>query len=261
MSDLLHEMEVIPPMDPAKMFDEDYYDEMVTLASSILKNYLPYVSDYNSMVLFSLNGLCPDDNEHGFANNTFSNKKCAVIEPLVRHINQVISLVFTDTAVKGDVYLCDESIILIEEAYYKTLSDKEKSDLKSLGLLIKTFTGSLKEAVLETLKNTGRYIPETLSLSASTGGVMPSKTSEFQKELVCNIASTYGLAQQKYVNLITSHDEMMPKYSEVCNEYRNMIAVQEYFMTMFLEPLFIILNAPENMKNNISGHYIVKLLC
>lgn len=49
------------------MFEEDYYDEMVALSSKILKEYLPYVSDYNSMVLFSLNGICPDDNGHGFA--------------------------------------------------------------------------------------------------------------------------------------------------------------------------------------------------
>ena len=72
ISDLLHELGVIPPLDQSKMFEEDYYDKMVALSSKILKEYLPYVSDYNSMVLFSLNGICPDDNEHGFANNTFS---------------------------------------------------------------------------------------------------------------------------------------------------------------------------------------------
>lgn len=68
---MLHELGVIPSMDQTRVFEEDYYDEMVALSSKILKEYLPYVSDYNSMVLFSLNGICPDDNEHGFANNTF----------------------------------------------------------------------------------------------------------------------------------------------------------------------------------------------
>lgn len=53
MSDLLHELGVIPPMDESRLFQEDYYDEMVKLSSKILKEYLPYVSDYNSMVLFS----------------------------------------------------------------------------------------------------------------------------------------------------------------------------------------------------------------
>ena len=57
--------------------------------------------------------MVPDDSENGFGNNTFSNKKCAVIEPLKYHINDVVSLVPTDTAVKGDVVLSDEAVIFI----------------------------------------------------------------------------------------------------------------------------------------------------
>lgn len=60
ISDLLNELGVIPPMDQSRMLEEDYYDEMVALSSKILKEYLPYVSDYNSMVLFSLNCICPE---------------------------------------------------------------------------------------------------------------------------------------------------------------------------------------------------------
>lgn len=123
MSDLLKDIGIIPPIDPAKMFDENYYDEIVSLSSQILKEYLPYVSDYNSFVLFSLNGLCPDDNEHGFGNNTFSNKNCVIIDSLSHHIDNVISLVPTDTALKGDVYLSNEAIILIRLSVYNSLSD------------------------------------------------------------------------------------------------------------------------------------------
>lgn len=94
-----------------KMNESGYYDNYVERSSKITKEYLPYVSDYNSMVLFSLNGLCPDDNEHGFGNNTFSNKNCVIIEPLEHHINETISLVPTDTAIKGDVYLSNDAII------------------------------------------------------------------------------------------------------------------------------------------------------
>ena len=257
ISDLLRELGIIPPLDQSKMFEEDYYDKMVALSSKILKEYLPYVSDYNSMVLFSLNGICPDDNEHGFANNTFSNKKVAIIEPLSEHIDQVISLVPTDTAIKGDVVLSNSAIILIEESLYNSLNETQKSLLHNNIFSIKTFTGSLKEAIRNELQNSGRYIPETLSLSASTGGFMQSDTSEMQKECINNIASYYGLSQMKYFNLITSRDTSIPKYDEVCDEFDNTIKVQDYYITMFLSNFLMYLNAPKDMINNISKniHY------
>ena len=257
ISDLLHELGVIPPLDQSKMFEEDYYDKMVALSSKILKEYLPYVSDYNSMVLFSLNGICPDDNEHGFANNTFSNKKVAIIEPLSEHIDQVISLVPTDTAIKGDVVLSNSAIILIEESLYNSLNETQKSLLHNNIFSIKTFTGSLKEAIRNELQNSGRYIPETLSLSASTGGFMQSDTSEMQQECINNIANYYGLFQMKYFNLITSRDTSIPKYDEVCDEFDNTIKVQDYYITMFLSNFLMYLNAPKDMINNISKniHY------
>ncbi len=254
ISDLLHETGIIPPMDPAKMFDDDYYDEMVALSSKILKEYLPYVSDYNSMVLFSLNGICPDDNEHGFANNTFSNKKVAIIEPLSEHIDQVISLVPTDTAIKGDVVLSESAILLIEEDLYNSLNETQKTSLNNNGFILKTFTGPLKEAIKNELQNSGRYIPETLSLSASTGGFMQSDTSEMQKECINDIVSHYGLSQMKYFNLITSRDTSIPKYDEVCDEFGKMILVQDYFMENFLYSLLTVLNAPEDLKKKISNN-------
>lgn len=257
ISDLLHELGVIPPMDQSRMFEEDYYDEMVALSSKILKEYLPYVSDYNSMVLFSLNGICPDDNEHGFANNIFSNKMVGVIEPLSEHIDQVISLVPTDTAIKGDVVLSNNAVILIEESFYNSLNEAQKALLHNNTFAIKTFTGSLKEAIRNELQNSGRYIPETLSLSASTGGFMPSDTSELQKECINNIASSYGLSQMKYFNLITSRDTSMPKYDEVCDEFDKAMEVQDFYTTAFLHELLVYANAPEDIINNISRniHY------
>ena len=257
ISDLLHELGVIPPMDQSRMFEEDYYDEMVALSSKILKEYLPYVSDYNSMVLFSLNGICPDDNEHGFANNTFSNKSVVIIAPLSEHIDQVISLVPTDTAIKGNVELSNNAIVLIEESVYESLNDMQKALLHNNRFSIKTFTESLKKAIRNELQNSGRYIPETLSLSASTGGFMPSDTSELQKECINNIASSYGLSQMKYFNLITSRDTFIPKYDEVCDEFDKAMEVQDFYTTAFLHELLVYANASEDMINNTSKniHY------
>ncbi len=253
MSSLLRELRIIPPMDQTRVFEDGYFENMAILSSKILKEYLPYVSDYNSMVLFSLNGICPDDNEHGFANNIFSNKKVAIIEPLSCHINETISLVPTDTAIKGDVVLSSEAIVLIEDNLYDSLSDEEKLIISNNNFTIKLFAGSLKDAIREALQNSGKYIPEVLSLSASTtGGIMPSETSEMQKECINSIAEAYGIPQIKFFDLITSRDSTMPKYDEVCDEFNNGLIVQDYFMVMFLEELLVFLNASKDMIDNVS---------
>ena len=151
ISSLLEELKILPEQDYTKIYiDEDYYDNYIKICSSITKEYLPYTSDYNSIVLFSLNGICPDDNEHGFANNTFSNKNCAIIEPLKYHIDDVISLVPTDTSVKGDVYLSSEAIILIEDTVFQNLTSEEKNKLQNFN--VKIFKGNLKDAIKENIQ-------------------------------------------------------------------------------------------------------------
>ena len=107
IEDMLKEEGIIPKFDFSKFGDDEYVNSYNKMASEIAGDYIPYNSDYNSMVLFSLNGIVPDDSEKGFANNTFSNKKCAVIDGLSEHIDRVISLMPTDTAVKGSISLSE----------------------------------------------------------------------------------------------------------------------------------------------------------
>ncbi len=251
ISDLLHELGIIEPMDPAKMFDEDYYDNMVATSSKILKEYLPYISDYNSCILFSLNGICPDDSEHGFGNNTFSNKVCGIIEPLVHHIDNVISLIPTDTAIQGDVYLSPEAIILIAKSKYLELSSQEKERLNNLNLKVKIFEGSLKEAITTELKNSGRYIPETLTLSRKYGGFMPSNTSEEQLQLINKIAQDYGKAQVLYFNILTGKNDELEKLESVKDELDNAWKVQDYYILNFLNKLLIYMAVPDNIINQL----------
>lgn len=263
ISDLLKELGIIPKYDPSKAFEEDSYDKHIHKCSEILKEYLPYISDYNSVVLFALNGICPDDNEHGFANNTFSNRKCAVIDSLSSHVDKVVSLVPTDTAIKGNVELSPDAIILIEEETYLLLSDEQKYMLSTLNLTVKTFKGTLKEAIQTELKQSGRYICEELSLTRSTGGFKPSETSEMQKECINAIAIEYGLSQLKYLNLITARNgEEIPKYDEISNEYSNALKVQEYYLKQFLEELLVEINAPEyfinELDDNLYSKYFMK---
>ena len=251
ISDLLTKLNILPQQDYSKVFtDEDYYDNYVRECANITKEYIPYLSNYNSTVLFSLNGICPDDLEHGFGNNTFSNKKCAIIEPLKYHIDDVISLVTTDTCIKGDVLLSEEAIILIEEQTFYSLSDEQKNKLS--GLNVKLFSGSLKDAVKNTLRQSGKYTAEDLSLSQRDGGVKDSITSIKLKTCIENIIKKHNLSRLKYFNLLLAKNaEEVPKYDLVKDEYFNSIKVYEFYLEKFLTELLDLINAPSNIKESL----------
>lgn len=251
--DILVEKGIIPPIDYSRVTEEDYYDNKAKEDNEILMQYLPYISDYNSMVLFSLNGLCPDDSEIGFGNNTFSNKKCVVITPLAEHIDNVVSLIPTDTAIKGSVHLSSNSILLIEEETYINLSEEEKEKLSKLDLTVKTFKGDLKEVVYNELKQSGIYIPEKLSLSKTDGGFIESETSEMQKETIRNIVQERGIAQVYYRNILNQQNDEMDKLESVKNEFENARIVRyDYYLSMFLEQFLLSAGITVNSREDIS---------
>lgn len=248
INDLLRECNITEPPDYTN------FELSVARNASKVSEYSPYESDYNSIVLFAINGLCPDDSEHGFGNNTFSNKKVAIIEPLKYHLDQTISLVPTDTALKGDVALSQEAILLIDEDLYNSLSEEQKNMLHSNSFTIKTFRGPIKEAVKQALIETGRYTAEDLSLSASTGGIKPSDTSEELKELLHEIATINNILEMKFFNLITSKDSSLPKFELFCHEYDNILKVERYYTIRFLERLLVFLGKPE-MAQYVEENY------
>lgn len=269
ISDLLLEEGIMPAQDYEKTFeDENYYDEYVKKCGQITKEYLPYVSDYNSIVLFSLNGICPDDSEHGFGNNTFSNKHCAVIEPLKYHMEEVISLVPTDTAIKGTVILSKEAILLINDDTFNDLSEDEKNRLLALPFKLTLFKGNLKENIKKTLKEMG--VPsEDLSLSREAKGIKDSDTSDNVKRLIDELIIKYDLSRKKYFDLITARtNEEIPKYDLVKDEYDNAVRVYDYYLECFLSTLLVFLEAPENIRvslhrnlhNNAFMKQIAKLI-
>ena len=108
ISDLLTEQGILESYDFTKINDEEYQ----TKRKEILDSYLPYISSYNSVVLFSLNGLVPDD-----MNNTFSNKNCVIVDGLKEHISDVVSLMPTDTAIKGKVIISSSGVLLIKKDF------------------------------------------------------------------------------------------------------------------------------------------------
>lgn len=251
ISDLLKEANILPKIDLTRFGDEEYLDEYNRQVKKIRGEYLPYTSDYNSMVLFSLNGLCPDDNENGFGNNTFSNKKCAVIEPLIHHIDEVVSLIPTDTAVKGDVVLSNDAVVFIEEEYFNSLSEEEKLSLSNVN--VRLFTGDLKEVVFNYLKDSEQFIPEKLTLSTSTGGFVPSDTSQMQLDNIRNIALTYNKPQVYFFNIITGQNDDNERLASVSNEFENSQKVYDYYMNRFIAELLKEMNV--EVTNSFTDYY------
>ena len=224
ISDLLTEQGILESYDFTKINDEEYQ----TKRKEILDSYLPYISSYNSVVLFSLNGLVPDD-----MNNTFSNKNCVIVDGLKEHISDVVSLMPTDTAIKGKVIISSSGVLLIKKDFYNSLSDFDKSRLCNLNFTVKIVNGSLEEAVKETLTNSDRFHYEKLSLTRSAGGFFPSETSEDTKRVINEIAISYDIPQVLYYDLLTKNNDDMGRLSSVASEYDNSLTVTNYYLENF----------------------------
>ena len=224
ISDLLTEQGILESYDFTKINDEEYQ----TKRKEILDSYLPYISSYNSVVLFSLNGLVPDD-----MNNTFSNKNCVIVDGLKEHISDVVSLMPTDTAIKGKVIISSSGVLLIKKDFYNSLSDFDKSRLCNLNFTVKIVNGSLEETVKETLTNSDRFHYEKLSLTRSAGGFFPSETSEDTKRVINEIAISYDIPQVLYYDLLTKNNDDMGRLSSVASEYDNSLIVTNYYLVNF----------------------------
>jgi len=212
------------------LYDEtekkEYTDKVMEL--------MPYTSEYNSMVLLSLNGIVPDD-----MNNTFSNKTCAIIEDTSLQMEKVnfISLVPTDTAIKGSVELSEKSVVLIEKNRYGMLSDEEKEMLEKSKPEIRIFEGEVKDAVKEVLSESDKYHFEELSLERKNNGYEPSDTSEQTIETIDSIAKEYDIPQELHYNVITIRNPEHPKLEEVKDEAVKSAKVERFYQNGFFKYL------------------------
>lgn len=212
----------------------------------IIKDYLPYSSNYNSVVLFSLNGLVPDDIEAGFANNTFSNKDIVIIDDLEYHLNNsnVVSIVATDTAIYGDVHLSDKCIILIRKERYEKLTDIDKKRLKGK---IKVFEGDLRQAVENALLEMG-YHPERPLLGSGHDGFADSNTKQNTVDTIRKISISKNIPMQYHFNYALKNDTL--KINAISNYYliTFYVYLKKYinFSNQLLENL---VNDPESSYN------------
>lgn len=171
-----------------------------------LKDWLPLRLEYNSVILFSINGLVPDDIEGGaFSNNTFSTDKFAVIFGFSDIIgkNEFASILPTDTALKGKIILPEGAYLLIDEEEYKKLSYEQKEKIQNLilkGIKCVIFNGPLKHAVSEVLKKSGRYTDERLSLCRQNGGYKDSETKDEIIKTIDDVASRFNIPKEYHFN-------------------------------------------------------------
>ena len=227
LESLLSESGVIPPL---LDFSEEGFEKHAKEQERILAEYSPYTSDYNSTLLFSINGIVPDD-----MNNTFSDKTCAIIEPLMSQINKgnCVSIVLTDTAFKGPMQLSSDAVILIEENRYENLSEEDKMKLKNLNLTVETFKGKIKEAIKSKLEERG-YVAEDLSLSAEHDYNISKET----REAIDDIAKKKNIGKVLYFNVLDRRTSDIDKLDKVKDEADNLFNIKEYYQDVFYKYLF-----------------------
>lgn len=242
MRDLLRRKGLLKEVDWTK---PDEINKISKENTKTLEQYVPYNSDYNSMVLWSLNGLVPDD-----MNNTFSDKTCAIIDGLAEQIEQseMVSLVPTDTAIKGNVNLSNKATILIDKDRYETLSLEEKDKLAKLNLNVTIFQGNLKEAVNEALIREGRYTAETLSLAREDDGYIKSDTSDEVRQTIRDVANERNIAQVLHWSVITGQNDELDKLENVKDDFENGCIVKDFYKRAFFEYLFSKMNIDNGTK-------------
>lgn len=242
MRDLLRRKGLLKEVDWTK---PDEINKISKENTKTLEQYVPYNSDYNSMLLWSLNGLVPDD-----MNNTFSDKTCAIIDGLAEQIEQseMVSLVPTDTAIKGNVNLSNKATILIDKDRYETLSLEEKDKLAKLNLNVTIFQGNLKEAVNEALIREGRYTAETLSLAREDDGYIKSDTSDEVRRTIRDVANERNIAQVLHWSVITGQNDELDKLENVKDDFENGCIVKDFYKRAFFEYLFSKMNIDNGSK-------------
>ena len=189
-------------------------------------DWIPLRFEYNSVILFSINGLVPDDIEGGaFANNTFSTDKFAVIIGLSDIIekNDFASIVPTDTAVKRKIELPKGSYIVIDEIEYEKLSYERKESIERIrekGIKCISFGETLKQAISEVLGRDDRYTNERLLLSKQSQGYMESETKKEVLEAIREVADKYKIPEIYHFEYALEETEYYEYiYSYIENEF------------------------------------------
>ena len=246
MFSLLRRKGLLNPID--WQADESERQAVDETNKKIVAKYMPYTSLYNSMVLWSLNGLVPDD-----AFNRFSKKSCAIIDGLEEQMErgtEIVSMHPTDTAFKGKVRLSKNAKILIDKARYDTLSEQQKKQLAELDLTVNIFEGDLKTAIEASLKESGRYTAEDLRLVSEGYCYKESSTSEDVAQTIKNIAQEKNIPQISHINVFLGVTNGEEKLDSVKGEKQLCDIIADLYQNAFFEYVFSRLDIDEETKTN-----------
>lgn len=211
----------------------------------IVLEYMPYTSMYNSMVLWSLNGLVPDD-----AFNKFSQKTCAIIEGVeeLMEETEIISMVPSDTAINGSAKLSKNASVLIARERYESLSEEQREQLSKLDLTVKIFDGDLKTAINTELIESGRYTAEDLSLVSESGGYIESATSKEVMQTINSIAQEHNIPQLLHMKIFLGETDGEKKLEDVKGEKQHCDTIAAVYKQAFFEYLFSKMDIDESVK-------------
>lgn len=199
---------------------------------AVMSEFMPYSSSYNSMTLWTINGMVPDDN---FA--TFSKKSCVVIADAEEQLEngKIVSMAPTDVAIHGATKVSN-GIMVITKARYDTLSQEEKDMLSQTYSNVRVCDTPIREAVDEELIAAG-YTAETLSLERADKGYKESRTSADVQETIARIAGERGIPLVLHYNVITGEHDEVEKLEQFKNDKLKLEGVKLYYKQSFFEYL------------------------
>lgn len=183
-------------------------DEKNAKLNEMVERYSPYSTQYRSTVHFTLNGLVTSH-----FNGSWDDQKFVIFDRLKNHINENIeSLRYEDTFVKGTIHLSSETVILMEEDYYRELI-KLNNNIENYNIVL--YKGNRKLAVDYFLAKNG-IIPAKINAH----GIQPEgKEFSLLNNSINEIAKTYELGQDKHV--------YSQSYQE--DDEKNLVLWQIYF--------------------------------
>lgn len=218
------------------------------LIEEAMKEYSLLTGDYYTTTLsFALNGLVPND-----MNNTFSDMKMAILEPIKNQINaDFVTIETIDTTIKGRIKTSDEAILIIEQEYFSQLTKEKQEDLLT-NFNIKLFEKNLKEAINNTLRENGYpVLPLIQKREMKNIEECPEKESMLNFEDKFSIAVGASRLRLQHLTFMYGGGTELDQnaHNKLSEEHSNTLKVEEYYKRQLYE---FLLNKAEILGIEVS---------
>lgn len=204
------------------------------LMKTAMIDYSTLTGDYYTTTLsFALNGLVPDD-----INNTFTDMKIAVLEPIKNQINADFVTVETiDTTIKGRIKVSNDAILIIEQDFFSKLTTEEQNNLNA-NFNVKLFKDDLKDAISNALIENGYpALPLVQNKEMKNIEECPEKKSMLDFEDKFSAAVGASRLRLQYLTFMygggTGVDAIA--HDKISEEHDKTLRVQEYYKNQLYE--------------------------